>query len=154
MIPSRVSEKSQRDTDQIWSSILIFSTWFFSAGEFFKLSDSYRLDFWTNIDWSTFRKIYRHDWCRFQAEENLQKGTGNQSAIMGHCWTGAIQISCSIVRPYRELFIYINFRFYKGANGVVVVFDIGSRSSFEALRRWMSEIQENCDEIPRILGIF
>jgi len=41
--------------------------------------------------------------------------------------------------------------FYKGANGVVVVFDIGSRSSFEALRRWMSEIQSNCDEIPRIL---
>ena len=44
------------------------------------------------------------------------------------------------------------FSFYKGANGVVVVFDIGSRSSFEALRRWMSEIQSNCDEIPRILG--
>ncbi|CAG5113300.1 Oidioi.mRNA.OKI2018_I69.chr2.g7415.t1.cds [Oikopleura dioica] len=41
--------------------------------------------------------------------------------------------------------------FYNGANGVVVVFDLSNRTSFEAIRRWMSEIRENCDEIPRIL---
>jgi len=51
----------------------------------------------------------------------------------------------------QERFRTITGTFYHGAHGVVVVFDLGSRESFEAIRTWLSEIRNYCDDIPRIL---
>ena len=104
--------------------------------------------------WPIFRCLYGYNWGRFQIEEDLQKGRRINASNLGHGRAGTIQISCQIVSSIFQV-DELNFcRFYNGANGVVVVFDLSNRTSFEAIRRWMSEIRENCDEIPRILGKF
>ncbi|MFH4973311.1 hypothetical protein AB6A40_000020 [Gnathostoma spinigerum] len=44
------------------------------------------------------------------------------------------------------------FRFYsKGAHGIILVYDITNRWSFDGIRRWITEVDENAPGIPRIL---
>jgi Ras-related protein Rab-35 len=51
----------------------------------------------------------------------------------------------------QERYRSVTRTFYHRAKGVVVVFDLSNRKTLEAVTRWLMEIQENCDEIPRIL---
>jgi len=41
--------------------------------------------------------------------------------------------------------------FYKGASGVVYVFDVTRRETFENLNRWRREVTETCGNIPSVI---
>lgn len=46
----------------------------------------------------------------------------------------------------------ISFRYYRGTHGVIVVYDVSSAESFVNVKRWLHEINQNCDDVCRILG--
>lgn len=51
-----------------------------------------------------------------------------------------------------ERFRTITKNFYKGANGIVLVYDVSNQSSFDKISYWFNEIKENAkDSIPFIL---
>lgn len=43
-------------------------------------------------------------------------------------------------------------RYYRGTHGVVVVYDVTNGESFANVKRWLHEIEQNCDVVNRILG--
>lgn len=43
-------------------------------------------------------------------------------------------------------------RYYRGTHGVIVVYDVCSGDTFANVRRWIHEIDNNCDNVSRILG--
>ena len=43
----------------------------------------------------------------------------------------------------QERFRNITKQYYKGADGILLVYDITDRNSFEKVRDWMKQIQEN-----------
>ncbi|OLS29918.1 MAG: Transforming protein p29 precursor [Candidatus Heimdallarchaeota archaeon AB_125] len=42
-------------------------------------------------------------------------------------------------------------RYYTGAHGAVVVFDITRKESFEHIQKWIEEVEEKCPNIPIII---
>ena len=59
---------------------------------------------------------------------------------------------------FESIFIYLcNFplyyRYYRGTHGVIVVYDVTSAESFVNVKRWLHEIEQNCDVVSRILGM-
>jgi len=45
-------------------------------------------------------------------------------------------------------------RFYRGTHGVIVVFDVSRIESFANVKRWLLEIENNCDSsVQKILGL-
>lgn len=46
----------------------------------------------------------------------------------------------------------VSFRYYRGTHGVIVVYDVTSAESFVNVKRWLHEINQNCDDVCRILG--
>lgn len=51
----------------------------------------------------------------------------------------------------QERFRTITATYYRGTHGVIVVYDVTDRDSYENVRRWMSEIDNNCDAVNRVL---
>ena len=43
-------------------------------------------------------------------------------------------------------------RYYRGTHGVIVVYDVTSADTFVNVKRWLHEIDQNCDDVVRILG--
>ena len=43
-------------------------------------------------------------------------------------------------------------RYYRGTHGVIVVYDVTSADTFVNVKRWLHEIDQNCDDVQRILG--
>lgn len=44
----------------------------------------------------------------------------------------------------QETFLSITRSYYRGADGALLVYDIGRRESFEHLSRWLQECRQNC----------
>lgn len=42
-------------------------------------------------------------------------------------------------------------RYYRGTHGVIVVYDVTSGESFGNVKRWLHEIEQNCEDVQRIL---
>ena len=55
---------------------------------------------------------------------------------------------CFCCRSYRLL-----LRYYRGTHGVIVVYEVTSGDSFSNVKRWLHEIDTNCDNVQKILGI-
>ena len=57
----------------------------------------------------------------------------------------------------QERFRTITSSYYRGANAVMVVYDVTNRRSFENIERWLSDIarlQNNTNHTPVILSIY
>lgn len=42
-------------------------------------------------------------------------------------------------------------RYYRGTHGVIVVYDVTNGDSFANVKRWIHEIEHNCEVVNRIL---
>lgn len=51
----------------------------------------------------------------------------------------------------QERFRTITSTYYRGTHGVIVVYDVTSGDSFANVKRWLHEINQNCDEVSRVL---
>jgi len=51
----------------------------------------------------------------------------------------------------QERFRTITSTYYRGTHGVIVVYDVACGDSFANVKRWLHEINQNCDEVTRIL---
>jgi len=51
----------------------------------------------------------------------------------------------------QERFRTITATYYRGANGVLFVFDVTEPQTFLNVKKWLSEITTHCDEVPRVL---
>ncbi|VDM62983.1 unnamed protein product [Angiostrongylus costaricensis] len=48
-------------------------------------------------------------------------------------------------------FSMVGLRYYRGTHGVVVVYDITNGESFSNVKRWLHEIDANCESVQKIL---
>ncbi|KRZ32047.1 Ras-related protein Rab-35 [Trichinella pseudospiralis] len=51
----------------------------------------------------------------------------------------------------QERFRTITSTYYRGTHGVIVVFDVTSGESFVNVKRWLHEIDQNCENVQRVL---
>jgi len=51
----------------------------------------------------------------------------------------------------QERFRTITATYYRGAHGVLVVFDVTEPQTFLNVKKWLSEISNHCDDVPRVL---
>ncbi|CDW56825.1 Ras protein Rab 35 [Trichuris trichiura] len=51
----------------------------------------------------------------------------------------------------QERFRTITSTYYRGTHGVIIVFDVTSGDSFVNVKRWLHEIDQNCENVQRIL---
>ena len=57
------------------------------------------------------------------------------------------KLFCSLIS---EIVLY--YRYYRGTHGVIVVYDVSNGQSFANVKRWLHEIEQNCDVVSKILG--
>ncbi|KAF6216633.1 hypothetical protein GE061_000978 [Apolygus lucorum] len=51
----------------------------------------------------------------------------------------------------QERFRTITSTYYRGTHGVIVVYDVSSGDTFANVKRWLHEIDQNCEVVNRIL---
>jgi small GTP-binding protein len=51
----------------------------------------------------------------------------------------------------QELFDCIRPQYYRGANGVLIIYDVTNKESFDHLDKWFSDLDEQCGKLPVIL---
>lgn len=54
-----------------------------------------------------------------------------------------------------HVYIYyiVYFRYYRGTHGVIIVYDVTNSESFVNVKRWLHEIEQNCDVVNKVLGM-
>jgi Ras-related protein Rab-35 len=51
----------------------------------------------------------------------------------------------------QERFRTITSTYYRGTHGVIVVYDVTNAETFSNVKRWLQEIEANCDSVQRVL---
>eukprot|EP00794_Sanderia_malayensis_P013934 gene13934-15386_t len=51
----------------------------------------------------------------------------------------------------QERFRTITSTYYRGTHGVIIVYDVTNADSFVNVKRWLHEIEQNCDVVNRVL---
>ena len=51
----------------------------------------------------------------------------------------------------QELFDCIRPQYYRGAHGVLIIYDVTNKESFDHLDKWLNELDNNCGKIPKII---
>jgi len=51
----------------------------------------------------------------------------------------------------QERFRTITSTYYRGTHGVIVVYDVTNGESFANVKRWLHEIEQNCEVVSRVL---
>ncbi|XP_018335926.1 ras-related protein Rab-35-like [Agrilus planipennis] len=51
----------------------------------------------------------------------------------------------------QERFRTITSTYYRGTHGVIVVYDVTNGETFANVKRWLHEIEQNCDVVNRVL---
>lgn len=51
----------------------------------------------------------------------------------------------------QERFRTITSTYYRGTHGVIVVYDVTNSESFVNVKRWLHEIEQNCDVVNKVL---
>ncbi|XP_053202801.1 ras-related protein Rab-35-like [Panonychus citri] len=51
----------------------------------------------------------------------------------------------------QERFRTITATYYRGTHGVIVVYDVSNGDTFANVKRWLHEIDQNCEDVCRIL---
>lgn len=54
----------------------------------------------------------------------------------------------------QERFRTITSTYYRGTHGVIIVYDVTNGESFANVKRWLQEIQQNCEVVNKVLGGF
>ena len=44
-----------------------------------------------------------------------------------------------------QLYMYVNFRYYRGAVGALLVYDIAKHLTYENVERWLKELRDHAD---------
>ena len=51
----------------------------------------------------------------------------------------------------QERFRTITATYYRGTHGVIIVYDVTNADSFNNVKRWITEIENNCDYVDKVL---
>jgi hypothetical protein len=71
--------------------------------------------------------------------------------VSNHNFNVIYTIQFRLLRCIKAYHIF-PYRYYRGTHGVIVVYDVSSGESFANVKRWLHEIEQNCDVVNRILG--
>jgi GTPase SAR1 family protein len=64
---------------------------------------------------------------------------------MGYCRTGAIPFVGADVSSFNDDNFAILFRYYRGAQAAIVVYDITNQESFAKAKNWIKELQRQAN---------
>ena len=51
----------------------------------------------------------------------------------------------------QERFRTLTSMYYRGTHGVIFVYDVTDADTFKSIRKWLNEIDQNCDRVSRVL---
>lgn len=51
-----------------------------------------------------------------------------------------------------SIMYFVFYSYYRGTHGVIIVYDVTNGESFANVKRWLQEIEHNCDVVNKVLG--